>query len=26
MIYPEFEAILDHVVGIPEFAGQKVPA
>ncbi|MGK0442460.1 MAG: hypothetical protein ACJA0N_002271 [Pseudohongiellaceae bacterium] len=26
MLYPEFEAILDHVVGIPEFAGQKVPA
>lgn len=26
MLYPEFEAILDHVVGIPEFAGQKVAA
>ena len=26
MLYPEFEAILDHVVGIPEFAGQNVKA
>ena len=26
MLYPEFEAILDHVVGIPEFAGQSVKA
>lgn len=26
MLYPEFEAILDHVVGIGEFANQRVPA
>lgn len=26
MLYPEFEAILDHVVGINEFKGQKVKA
>lgn len=26
MLYPEFEAILDRVVGISEFAGQKVTA
>ncbi|MBN4055107.1 hypothetical protein JYU12_00025 [bacterium AH-315-K03] len=26
MLYPEFEAILDHVVGIQEFSAQAVPA
>ncbi|WP_339669674.1 hypothetical protein [Dasania marina] len=26
MLYPEFEAVLDRVVGISEFAGQQVPA
>ena len=26
MLYPEFEAVLDRVVGISEFAGQKVGA
>lgn len=26
MLYVEFEALLDQVVGLPEFAGQEVPA
>lgn len=26
MLFPEFEAILDHVVGVPEFASQRVKA
>ena len=26
MLYPEFEAILDHVVGIEEFSGMTMPA
>lgn len=26
MLYPEFEAILDHVVGVSDFAGKKIRA
>jgi hypothetical protein len=26
MLYTEFEAVLDHIVGVPDFEGQKINA